>query len=272
MSDVKRILEIMRYEIGKPINEQKMIIVESYLRTFTDEMVDLLLNISNKSNTVIGNLINNGSELHSLKAFQDLKNKLNSWSETQGKTFYEQIQILKSKIDNSGDAPLVIGSVRLTDDEAKIWDDLLNDAWNGIIKHVDDITESYTRLGWWSRLNNQAEKAFRLINDIDALDIKALTRDELNDLNVKVDDLIKFFKSYNVTYPYGKFTSDMIDGLTKAKNLLKPTDNFVKKGFKEVAKNFWESIAIKRVASPEIDVFISNLIRYWDYWTKMVET
>ena len=218
MSDVKRILEIMGYQVGKTISEQKKIILETYLRKFTNEMADLLINLSSETNYIVQDLITRGESLQSLSSFKNLKDKLNSWSKTQGKNFDEQIDILNREIDNAG-----VGVGKLTDNEAKVWDDLLNDSWVNIIRYIDNLDNIKDRLNWWSKMGNlDASDAIRIIRQIDSpgFDAKSLTLDELKQLRANIDNLTNIFNSFNVTYPYGKFKTDIVDELKRVREKL----------------------------------------------------
>jgi hypothetical protein len=203
MSDLKRILEVMNYQVGKPVTEQRNILLESYIPKFP-AIFDIFKSVKNSVDVIPRPMSN----------WVELQNKLNSLFPIDGvtyKSFDDQIDALKNKMQSAG-----AGFRAMTPEDAKTFDELLESCWKELVSYIDDIVKIGDRMSWWVVFDKTADDILDIqyrINSVAKVDA-ATSRSFVENLQ----QIKTRLSSINQTYPYGKLIPDCektIDDLIK---------------------------------------------------------
>ena len=188
MSNLKRILEVMNYQVGKPLTEQKNILLESYVLKFP-AIFDIFKNVKYSVDRI----------QIPMSKWGELENKLNSLF--PNKSFDEQINELRNKMSSSGP-----GFGNMTETDAKLIDELLESCWKELVGYVDNLPKIEDRIAWWKLFNDNADDVIYIRNQINSIsNIDAATSKSF------IEELRKIktnLSSINQTYPYGKLIPD----------------------------------------------------------------
>jgi hypothetical protein len=188
MSNLDRILEIMTYKVGLPINEQKKVLLEAYIPKFP-AVFDILKNVRNS--------------VYSIQA------PMTKWGELTAEldrrfpnmTFEKQMDELSNKFNNAGPG------FGMTNDTAEELDTLLVACFKELVEYVDIIPDVKSRFIWWAQIDDTAYELFKIKNKVDNLPGKVddstakQISQELKNVKSTLDSLIE-------TYPYGKMKDD----------------------------------------------------------------
>lgn len=240
MSNLDRILEIMTYKVGVPINEQKKVLLESYIPKFP-QIFDVLKNVR--------------SSIYSIQSSMPEWTKLTAELDRMfpNKTFDKQMDELLNKFNDAKPNSGFRTGDDINIDTAKSLDELLAACFKETVTYVDKIPTVGDRMKWWQLIDDTAKELVSVKNRVDNILGKVddstarLFSQELKNIKSTLDSLVE-------TYPYGKMKNDCD----------KVINEISTKIFPKVKKSISGEIKRALLASD----FVSSFNRWWDIFLK----